>query len=178
MKKINCLVLIFVVISCAVVSCGSRVDFLSKARHMSGYDCVDSLACAWEYLQDANHETNKVVGLDVAKIIVHKTDSLFDDFLQKPDLDSAARCLDLMEQVVSFYGEMCFIPESSIEDKVEQTTIDKQEKLYVRKERLADSYYKQARSAEKLWKKFNDSIERQRMEDSDRMAHKYNPDKY
>lgn len=178
MKKINCFVLIMVVISCAVVSCSSRGDSLTKARHMSGYDCVDSLACAWEYLQEANHETNNVVGLDIAKIIVHKTDSLFDNFLQKPDLDGAARCLDLMEQVVSFYGEMCFIPESSNEDNVEPSTIDKQEKLEVRKERLADSYYRQARSAEKLWKKFNDSIERQRMEDSDKMAHKYNPDKY
>ena len=178
MKRIKGRGLIIVMISCAIVSCGSRGDILTKARHMSGYDCVDSLTCAWEYLQEANRETNKVVGLDIAKIIVHKTDSLFDNFLQKPDLDNAARCLDIMEQVVSFYGEMCFIPESKNADSAEPTTIDKQEKLDVRKERLAESYYRQARSAENLWKKFNDSIEKQRMEDSDRMAHKYNPDKY
>lgn len=181
MKTIYYNMLLVFAVSCAIVSCNSKEDYLSKAYQLSSYNCIDSLAIAWDCLQEANKETKKVVGLDVARIIVHKSDSLFDSYLQKLELDSAARCLEIMEPVVSYYGEICFNTDVtySTEDNTDLIVSGgKKEKLEVRRERLADSYYKQARSAERLWKRFNDHNEHRLMMYSDSLAHNINPNKY
>ena len=173
--SLYCLILI-IVVSCSSNGCSSKNDYLLRAELAASYDCVDSLSNAWDYLYQANKETNKVVGVDIAKTIFHKADSLLDQHLQKRDLDSAARCIDIMGRVISYYGKTIINPGKS--GGPDADTNAKLAKLNKSREQLADLYNEQARSAENLWRKYNDPDEQRLWLRSDSLAHVYNPNKY
>ncbi len=176
MKKIYYYLPLLIMALCIIVSC-HKENFLQRAEIAVSYGCVDSIETSWKYLQLANAQANANVGTSVAEMIVCKADSLYEDFLSKTYLDNAAKCLEIIEQVVACYGPMIYMPTEEIQSGISIAETRK-EKLDEQKERLADLYHKQAESAQKLWLRYKNNKERERMEYSNEMAHKYNPDKY
>lgn len=175
MKKIfNYLLLPTIVIT--IASCASHVNYVEKAELASCHYNIDSVSVSWGYLQQANSNSKQVVGIDVAQTLVQDAEMLFEDFLHESDLNNAARCMEIIEQIKSFYGEMFFIKEGVAENSIDAHA--EQDELQERRLRLADAYYKEAESADRLWKRHNDPAEKQRYEHAIEMAHKYNPDTY
>ena len=185
MKWIPYRLLLMLIVSCAIIGCCKHEkELLAQAQRLSTCDNVDSLIVSWEYLREANDETRDVVGMDIAKVIFHQADSLFFRHCDGSNLDGAAKCLDVMDAIVSYFGAMLFAEELNNNNEPIRTEkgVDytgRKEMLDMYKERLADKYFEQARSAERVLKLLPDDEDEQRlMIKSDSLAHKYNPQKY